>query len=129
MELEFWSAFILSLLYWSSTFVTGSTMIQHAKFRIGQIIDHKLFDYRGVIFEVDPVFSLTDEWYEQVAKSRPPRDKPWYHVLVDGGVHSTYVAEQNLSESSDLVEIRHPAIDEYFVSFENGYYLPRQRSM
>ena len=104
-------------------------MIQHARFRIGQIIHHRLFDYRGVIFEVDPEFSLTDEWYDQVARSRPPRDEPWYHVLVDGASHSTYVAEQNLDDSSDLAEIRNPAVSDYFSEFENGYYLPRQRSM
>ena len=104
-------------------------MIQHARFRIGQIIHHRLFDYRGVIFEVDPEFSLTDEWYDQVARSRPPRDEPWYHVLVDGASHSTYVAEQNLDDSSDLAEIRNPAVSDYFSGFENGYYLPRQRSM
>jgi len=104
-------------------------MIQHARFRIGQIIHHKLFDYRGVVFEVDPEFSLTEEWYEQMARSRPPRDKPWYHVLVDGARHSTYVAEQNLSDSSDLSEISNPAVIDYFTSFENGYYLTRQRSM
>ena len=104
-------------------------MIQNARFRIGQIIHHKLFDYRGVIFEVDPIFTLTDEWYEQVARSRPPKDAPWYHVLVDGAVHSTYVAEQNLTDSLDLQEINHPAVDEYFSSFEEGFYLPRQRSM
>lgn len=104
-------------------------MIQHARFRIGQIIHHRLFDYRGVIFEVDPEFSLTDEWYDQVARSRPPRDKPWYHVLVDGASHSTYVAEQNLDDSSDLAEIRNPAVADYFSGFENGYYLSRQRSM
>lgn len=104
-------------------------MIQHAKFSIGQIIRHKLFDYRGVIFEVDPEFLLTDEWYEQMARSRPPRDKPWYHVLVDGATHSTYVSEQNLTDSKDVKMVSNPAVDDYFVSFENGYYLPRQRSM
>ena len=111
-------------------------MIQHARFRIGQIIHHRLFDYRGVIFEVDPEFSsaynnlaIAYEWYDQVARSRPPRDEPWYHVLVDGASHSTYVAEQNLDDSSDLAEIRNPAVADYFSGFENGYYLSRQRSM
>ena len=104
-------------------------MIQQARYRIGQIVHHKLFDYRGVIFEVDPQFSLTEEWYQQVARSRPPKDKPWYHVLVDEGMHTTNVAEQNLSDSNDLTEIRHPALDDYFLAFKNGYYLPRQHSM
>ena len=51
-----------------------------AKFRIGQIVHHKLFDYTGVIFDIDPIFQSSDEWYEQVAQSRPPKSKPWYHV-------------------------------------------------
>ena len=51
-----------------------------AKFQIGQIVHHKLFDYTGVIFDIDPFFQSSDEWYEQVAQSRPPKNKPWYHV-------------------------------------------------
>ena len=53
-----------------------------AEFKSGQIINHKLFNYRGVILKVDQTFKLTDEWYEIMAKSKPPKDKPWYHVLV-----------------------------------------------
>ena len=102
---------------------------QQAKFRIGQIVEHKLFDYRGVVFEVDPVFSLTEEWYEQVARSRPPKDQPWYHVLVDNAMHSTYVAERHLTNSGDGSEIHHPALDNYFSDFSNGYYLPKQKLM
>ena len=55
---------------------------KNAKFSIGQIIHHRLFDYRGVIVDVDPDFQNSDEWYDQVARSRPPKDKPWYRVLV-----------------------------------------------
>ena len=68
------------------------------KFQIGQQVRHKLFHYAGVIVGVDPVFSNTDEWYEMMAKSRPPKEKPWYHVVVTGGhgVSHTYVTEQNL---------------------------------
>jgi heat shock protein HspQ len=67
-----------------------------AKYVIGQLIQHKLFDYRGIILSVDLEFKSTDEWYEAVAKSRPPKDEPWYHVLVHQRGHQTYVAEQNL---------------------------------
>ncbi|MEK9630197.1 MAG: heat shock protein HspQ [Nitrospinota bacterium] len=66
------------------------------KYCIGQLIHHKLFDYRGIILSVDPEFKSTDEWYDAVAKSRPPKDEPWYHVLVHQKGHQTYVAEQNL---------------------------------
>ena len=67
-----------------------------AKYCIGQLIQHKLFDYRGIILSVDREFKSTDEWYEAVAKSRPPKNEPWYHVLVHQKGHQTYVAEQNL---------------------------------
>ena len=61
-----------------------------AKFQPGQIVHHRLFDYLGVIFDIDPDFRGTDEWYEHVARSRPPRDEPWYHVLVHDAEHTTY---------------------------------------
>jgi heat shock protein HspQ len=67
-----------------------------AKFCVGQLIHHKLFDYRGIILNVDLEFKSTDEWYEEVAKSRPPKDEPWYHVLIHSKGYQTYVAEQNL---------------------------------
>ena len=67
-----------------------------AKFCVGQLIHHKLFDYRGIILGVDLEFKSTDEWYNEVAKSRPPKDEPWYHVLIHQKGYQTYVAEQNL---------------------------------
>ena len=74
--------------------------ISHAKFTVGQLVSHRLFNYRGVIVDVDPEFEGSDEWYRQVAQSRPPKDQPWYHVLVHLAVHSTYVAERNLEADS-----------------------------
>ena len=56
--------------------------ITKADHHIGQLVHHRLFNYRGVVYDVDPVFMLPDEWYEQVALSRPPKDEPWYRVLV-----------------------------------------------
>ncbi len=68
-------------------------MSEHeAKFQVGKIVHHKLFDYIGVVFDVDPEFHGTDEWYQQVARSRPPKDEPWYHVLVNETAPTTYVA-------------------------------------
>ena len=78
-----------------------------AKFAIGSIVRHLRFDYRGVIYDVDPVFLGSDEWYEQVARSRPPKDKPWYKVLVDRGVHETYVAERHLERDDSGEPIVH----------------------
>lgn len=67
-----------------------------AKFCIGHLIHHKHFDYRGIIVGVDLEFKNSDEWYEKMAKSKPPRDQPWYHVRVHNGANHTYVAERNL---------------------------------
>lgn len=104
-------------------------MMQQAKFQIGQIIQHDKFGYRGVIYEADPEFSLSDAWYDQVAKSRPPRDKPWYHVLVDNAVNATYVAERHLLSTDDQSEVSHPDIDLYFTVYQDGFYHTRQQTM
>lgn len=100
--------------------------LEHAKFSLGQVINHRLFRYRGAIFEVDPVFRASNEWYEQVAKSRPPKDEPWYHVLVDGAHHTTYVAEQNLLAEPDPKPISHSATADLFAGFLNGRYQPKK---
>lgn len=94
-----------------------------AKFSPGQIIHHKRFDYRGVIVDVDPVFQGTDEWYEQVARSRPPKDQPWYHVLVHDNPVETYVAERHLEEDTSGQPINHPYVQQLFAGLENGRYV------
>ena len=98
------------------------------KFTIGQVIHHKMFDYRGVVVDIDPAFNSSEEWYEKVALSRPPKDKPWYHVLVDGGVHQTYVAEKNLETDESGKPINHPLVGEFFNGIKDGIYVMRQRS-
>jgi len=103
-------------------------MTGQAKFSIGQIIQHKLFGYRGVIFEIDPVFMLSEEWYQKVARSRPPKEEPWYHVMVDNAIHATYVAQQNLETARNLEPIDHPDIDELLGDYGNGrYHINRQQ--
>ena len=98
------------------------TQFRRAKFALGELVCHKLFDYRGVVVDVDATFRSTDEWYETVAKSRPPKDKPWYHVLVHGAEHSTYVAEQNLERDESGAPIEHPMVAEFFDHFDAGRY-------
>ena len=73
--------------------------------------------------DVDKDFQATDEWYETVAKSRPPKNRPWYHVLVHGNAHSTYVAEQNLEPDNNLEPISHPMLESFFSKFDNGRYI------
>lgn len=94
----------------------------------GQLVYHRLFKYRGVVVDVDPVFSLSHEWYEQMAKSRPPKDRPWYRVLVHNAVHQTYVAERNLEEDHSSEAINHPELFDYFEAFMDGKYLSKKRS-
>ncbi len=100
----------------------------NAKFAIGQLVTHKLFDYRGVIADADPFFQGTEEWYEQMALTRPPREKPWYRVLVDNATHETYVAERNLEPDVSIQAVHHPLIDVIFNGFVDGAYTPQQRS-
>ena len=97
-----------------------------SQFFVGQIIEHLKVGYRGVIFAVDAEFSLSEEWYEQVARSRPPKGEPWYHVMVDGAAHTTYVAQRHLKASDDLTQIDHPDLGKAFRQFDGDRYLPRR---
>ncbi len=98
-----------------------------ARFRVGQPVHHRLFDYRGVIFDVDATFGASEDWYEAMARSRPPKDKPWYHVLVHDSEHTTYVAERNLEPDLTGAPIAHSLVEHFFTGFESGLYLPRTR--
>jgi len=105
------------------------TTVNQAKFQVGELVQHKLFEYRGVVADVDPSFQLSEDWYRQMAKTRPPKDKPWYRVLVDGAGHETYVAERNLKPDDSDKPVKHPAVDDFFAEFEGGRYRPRGRWM
>jgi heat shock protein HspQ len=96
--------------------------MKQAKFSIGQCIKHRLFDYRGVIVDVDAEFLGSDEWYDEVARSRPPKDEPWYHVLVHDADNETYVAERNLEQDQTYEPVNHPLLNEFFSGFEQGIY-------
>jgi heat shock protein HspQ len=100
--------------------------ITRTKFSVGQLVQHRLFDYRGVIVDLDRDFQGSEEWYDAVAKTRPPKDQPWYHVLVHGQAHSTYVAERNLEPDDSVEPVDHPMIDHFFTKFENGVYFRRK---
>lgn len=93
-----------------------------ARFFVGQLVHHRTFDYRGVVFDVDATFQGTDEWYETVARSRPPKNQPWYHVLVDQATHVTYVAERNLEADNANTPIAHPLVTEIFDPFQGDRY-------
>ena len=99
------------------------TNIISPKFSIGELVHHRRFRYRGVILDVDPYFQGTLEWYESVALSHPPKNKPWYHVLVDDAAHSTYVAERNLEPDEYTTPIMHPMLARFFSRLEDGRYI------
>lgn len=95
-----------------------------AEFHVGQLVHHRLFDYRGVVVDVDPTFQGTEEWYETMARSRPPKDRPWYHVLVHDAEHMTYVSERNLQPDTSGAPIRHPELERFFGGLSDGVYRP-----
>ncbi|HAT50119.1 MAG: heat shock protein HspQ [Nitrospirae bacterium] len=98
---------------------------QVAKFSVGQIIQHNLFDYRGVIVDVDPIYQRDDAWYERMARTRPPKDQPWYQILVHESESETYVAERNLVLDISSQPVENPRLGNYFRSFSQGKYLPK----
>ena len=102
---------------------------QSNRFVPGALVRHSLFHYRGVVLGVDLSFKGTDEWYQTMARTRPPKDKPWYHVLVDNARHSTYVAEQNLDVDRTKCPVHHPLLDRYFEKFKKGRYSLKVRSV
>ena len=95
------------------------------KFFVGQIVHHNRFDYRGVIVDVDASFQGTESWYDQVARSRPPKDQPWYRILVDGIDQETYVAERHLEPAPDTTPVSHPELLKMFNDFADGVYQHR----
>ena len=103
-------------------------MMAKAKFGVGCSIQHLRFGYRGVIVDVDARFEGTEEWYQTMAQSQPPRDAPWYHVLVHDADHMTYVAERNLEEDTSGEPIRHPLLEQFFDDFRSGLYV-RDRAL
>jgi heat shock protein HspQ len=97
------------------------------RFSVGDVVEHRLFGYRGVVVDVDPVFQLSEDWYEAVARSRPPKDEPWYHVLVEDSHDPRYVAEQNLEAETSGRPIRNSLLDGLFQGFVAGRYQPISR--
>ena len=91
------------------------------KYKVGEIIHHRRYDYRGVIFGYDSKFRGTDAWYNR-NRTQPRKDQPWYHILVDEARHTTYVAEENLELSSSRAPIDHPLAEKLFATFHEGRY-------
>ncbi len=99
--------------------------IAHAHFSIGDVVRHRIFEFRGVIFDVDPVFANTEEWYQAIPEEiRPRKDQPFYHLLAENGEtsYTAYVSQQNLLPDESDEPVDHPAIDGIFGAYEDGRY-------
>ncbi len=99
-----------------------------AKFQIGQIVRHRFYPFRGVVFDVDAEFSNTEEWYESIPEEiRPRKDQPYYHLFAENEetTYVAYVSEQNLVPDDTQDPVRHPEVLEVFSGIENGCYVLR----
>jgi heat shock protein HspQ len=100
-----------------------------ARFAIGDVVRHRMFDFRGVVFDIDPVFANSEEWYESIpAEQRPRRDQPFYHLLAENEDSSyvAYVSQQNLLVDDDGGPVDHPGVSQLFEDFEAGKYRLRR---
>lgn len=101
-----------------------------ARFAIGDVVKHRLFDFRGVVFDIDPVFANSEDWYEAIpTEMRPKRDQPFYHLLAenDDSSYVAYVSQQNLLSDSEGGPVDHPSVAQLFEDFAEGRYRLRRR--
>ncbi|WP_284052475.1 heat shock protein HspQ [Stakelama marina] len=115
----------------SDPFDTGVPMppISHARFNVGDVVRHRMYDFRGVIFDVDPVFANSDEWYDAIPEgARPRKDQPFYHILAENMESSyvAYVSQQNLVADDTDEPVDHPAITGLFDDYAGGRYRLRR---
>ena len=100
--------------------------IRTAKFQIGQIVHHRVYPFRGAIFDVDPEFSNSEDWWEAIPEEiRPIKEQPYYHLLAENEetTYIAYVSEQNLVQDDSGKPVSHPEIDEMFAEFRDGHYV------
>jgi heat shock protein HspQ len=105
--------------------------IRTAKFQIGEVVRHRLYPFRGVIFDVDPVFANTEDWWLSIPEHvRPRKDQPFYHLLAENAdaTYIAYVSEQNLLPDDSGTPIGHPQVQEMFYRLENGRYVSRRET-
>ncbi|PSM19693.1 MULTISPECIES: heat shock protein HspQ [Nitratireductor] len=108
------------------------TDVKKAKFQIGQVVSHRIFPFRGVIFDVDPEFDNTEEWYQAIPEDiRPSKDQPFYHLLAENEEteYIAYVSEQNLVPDTSGEPVRHPQIGELFDKTPDGRYEPKAAAL
>ena len=100
-------------------------LAKQAKFHIGQVVCHRHYPFRGVVFDVDPEFSSTEEWWQSIPEEmRPSRDQPFYHLLAENELttYIAYVSEQNLRVDDSGDPVRHPQVGDFFDGVSDGVY-------
>ena len=100
-----------------------------ARFAIGDVVRHRLYDFRGVVFDIDPVFANSEEWYESIpVEMRPNREQPYYHLLAENeeSNYIAYVSQQNLVGDGEGGPVDHPSVTQLFESYEDGRYRLRR---
>ena len=103
----------------------GEMLKTSAKYALGQVVKHRVYPFRGVVFDIDPTFDNTDEWYEAIPEEvRPAKDQPFYHLLAenDASFYVAYVSEQNLLVDDSGEPVDHPEVAEMFGDLHNGKY-------
>jgi len=104
----------------------NETPVRTARFRIGELVRHRIYPFRGAIFDVDPEFDNDEEWWQAIPEDvRPRKDQPFYHLLAenDEGPYIAYVSEQNLLPDDSGEPVSHPNVDEMFDGFSDGHYV------
>ena len=112
--------------------VVDMEKIRIAKYKIGQVVKHRIYPFRGVVFDIDPEFDNTEEWWESIpAEARPHKDQPFYHLFAENAEseYIAYVSEQNLLPDNSDKPLRHPQVSEVFVQDDNGAYRPRNSQL
>lgn len=118
--------------YLSSMMTKELEKARSAKYRIGQVVKHRIFPFRGVVFDIDPTFNNTEEWWLSIPEEvRPRKDQPFYHLFAENAdtEYVAYVSEQNLLADNSSEPIRHPQVAETFVKDDKGAYRPRDLTM
>ena len=104
----------------------GEAIVRQASFGIGDVVRHRHFDFRGIIFDVDPQFANSEEWWQAIPEDiRPAKEQPYYHLLADNGreAYVAYVSQQNLLDDEDGDDPLHPAIGDLFDRDAGGRYV------